>query len=81
MFDIEPVIYAKEPAKVKLEAGTEYYFCSCGRAADGIFCDGSHKGTPFKPVIYTPEKTDEYWICRCKHSKNMPFCDGTHETL
>ncbi len=81
MFDIEPVIYAKEPAKVKLEAGTEYYFCSCGRAADGIFCDGSHKGTPFKPVIHTPEKTDEYWICRCKHSKNMPFCDGTHETL
>ena len=76
-----PTIYAKSPAAVKLEKGEEYYFCSCGRSKDGIFCDGSHKGTTLRPVVLTAEKSEEVWICRCKHSQNLPFCDGSHEKL
>ncbi len=77
----EPTIFAKSPAKVTLKAGEEYYFCSCGRSADGIYCDGSHKGTSFRPVVYTAKEDGDAWICRCKHSKNLPFCDGSHEKL
>lgn len=25
-----------------LEANKEYYYCTCGKGTDGIFCNGSH---------------------------------------
>lgn len=66
------------PVKVKLEANKKHYFCNCGKSADGVLCDGSHKGTSFTPSEFTVEKTDEYYLCTCKKSGNLPFCDGTH---
>ena len=66
------------PVKIKLEVNKTYHFCNCGKSADGVLCDGSHKGTSLTPTQFTVEKTDEYYLCACKRSGNLPFCDGTH---
>jgi len=66
------------PVKLTLEANKTYHFCTCGKSADDVLCDGSHKGTAFKPAAFSIEKTDEYSLCACKKSKNLPFCDGSH---
>jgi CDGSH-type Zn-finger protein len=77
----DPVIAARAPAKVMLEAGKDYWFCACGRSATQPFCNGAHKGTGFAPQKFTAEKSGDAWLCQCKHSKNQPYCDGTHKTL
>ena len=77
----EPTIAAKAPNKVTLEAGKDYWWCTCGKSAKQPFCDGSHKGSDFVPKKFTAEKSGDAWLCACKHSKNAPFCDGTHKNL
>lgn len=66
------------PVNVALEADKKYFFCTCGKSDDGIFCNGSHKGSEFKPKVFTVEKSDDYHLCTCKKSGNLPFCDGSH---
>jgi CDGSH-type Zn-finger protein len=39
----EPVVAAKAPNKVTLEAGKDYWWCACGRSQKQPFCDGTHK--------------------------------------
>jgi CDGSH iron-sulfur domain-containing protein 3 len=77
----EPVIAQKGPFPVEVEAGKTYFWCACGRSAKQPFCDGSHKGTDFRPIAYKAEQAGEVWFCGCKHSADKPFCDGAHETL
>ena len=77
----DPVIAQKAPFPVEVEAGKTYYWCACGRSAKQPFCDGSHKGTDFRPIAYKAETSGEVWFCGCKHSADAPFCDGAHETL
>ena len=77
----EPVVAAKAPAKVALEAGKDYWWCACGLSKSQPFCDGSHKGTSLAPMKYSVEKTADYWLCTCKHTSKKPLCDGTHKTL
>ncbi len=76
----EPVIFAKQPAVVELEAGT-YYWCSCGRSRNQPHCDGSHRGTGFVPVEFVIEEKKRFALCQCKHTQNAPFCDGAHQAL
>lgn len=76
----KPNIAAKMPAQVNLEPGT-YFWCACGRSANQPFCDGSHRGSEFVPVIFKIAEKQEAWLCRCKQTKNPPYCDGTHKTL
>lgn len=66
------------PKKVELEAGKTYYWCACGRSENQPFCDGSHKGSEFTPVKFTPEETKSRSLCMCKETKKAPYCDGTH---
>lgn len=66
------------PVKVNLEANKTHYFCTCGKSADSVLCDGSHKGTTYTPQQFTVDSTKEYSLCACKKSGNLPFCDGTH---
>ncbi|NDH60898.1 MAG: CDGSH iron-sulfur domain-containing protein [Alphaproteobacteria bacterium] len=77
----EPVVAAKVPAKVTLEAGKDYWWCSCGLSKKQPFCDGTHKGGSFTPMKYTAEKSGDHWMCTCKHSAKKPLCDGTHKNL
>ena len=37
---------------IDVEQGKSYYWCSCGKSSKQPFCDGSHKGTEFKPFVY-----------------------------
>jgi len=50
----KPIIAAKEPIQAELVAGETVYWCSCGRSQNQPFCDGSHSGTDFTPVAFTP---------------------------
>ena len=77
----DPVIAARAPIPVDVEAGKTYYWCSCGRSARQPFCDGSHKVTEFSPKPYVATATGRLWFCACKQSKKAPLCDGTHKTL
>ncbi|SLN12376.1 glutamate synthase-related protein [Pseudooctadecabacter jejudonensis] len=76
-----PIIAAKVPTKVELEAGKEYYWCRCGRSKNQPFCDGSHAGTGLQPLTFTAEKDGAATLCQCKSSANAPFCDGSHTRL
>jgi len=66
------------PAYTQLEAGETYHFCTCGKSEDGVLCDGSHKGTDFKPREFTVNHTDGYYLCKCKKCYNGIFCDSNH---
>ncbi len=76
-----PKIAAKQPVKVELEEGMDYFFCTCGESSGQPFCDGSHSGSEFTPQKFTSEKTGLAFLCQCKHTDNSPFCDGSHATL
>lgn len=77
----QPVIAAKTPRKVELDAGKDYFWCRCGHSANQPFCDGSHRGTDITPLKFTAEKTQSAALCQCKATANAPFCDGTHASL
>lgn len=77
----QPEIAARQPFAVDVEAGKDYYWCSCGRSKAQPFCDGSHQGTEFVPTQYTAEESKTVYFCGCKHSKAGVCCDGSHQKL
>ena len=76
-----PVIAQKASYKVEVEEGKSYWWCSCGKSAKQPFCDGSHKGSEFKPMQYTATETRTVSFCGCKHTGKAPMCDGSHKNL
>ena len=76
----KPHIAQKSPYVLDEQPGKRAW-CQCGRSAKQPFCDGSHKGTGFTPIIVTIEEAKRVAWCGCKQSGNKPFCDGTHNTL
>lgn len=74
----EPIIAANQPIPVQLAAGEEQYWCACGQSQDQPFCDGSHVGSEFTPVTFTPDESAEAYLCACKRTGTPPYCDGTH---
>ena len=77
----EPVVAAKVPARVELEAEKAYFWCTCGKSEKQPFCDGAHKGTEFLPLLHEIKETGSVAWCGCKQTKTPPFCDGTHNSL
>jgi CDGSH-type Zn-finger protein len=77
----EPIVASRAPFAVAVEAGKKYWWCACGRSQSQPFCDGSHKGSEFKPVAYQAERNEWLWFCGCKRSQGRPFCDGSHRSL
>ena len=70
-----------EPIAVDLVEGKTYAWCACGKSKNQPFCDGSHKGSEFNPVIYKAAETKKAFLCACKQTNNRPFCDGSHSKL
>ncbi len=69
------------PIPVEVEAGKDYWWCSCGKSAKQPFCDGSHQGSSFTPLQYTAPETKKAFFCTCKQTANQPLCDGAHSKL
>ena len=76
-----PTIADNKPKGVELTKGEDYYFCTCGKSNNQPFCDGSHKGTGFKPKQFQADDDGTAYLCVCKHTKNAPFCDGSHKNF
>lgn len=76
-----PKIPQLKSYKVEVEAGKTYAWCACGMSKTQPFCDGSHEGSGFSPVMTTAEEARLVGFCGCKHTKTPPFCDGTHKQM
>ena len=74
----EPKIAQKFPYKEAVVSDKSYYWCRCGQSSKQPFCDGSHKGTAFSPLIYKAEQSKKVFFCTCKQTKDQPLCDGSH---
>ncbi|MFT4651259.1 MAG: CDGSH-type Zn-finger protein, partial [Flavobacteriales bacterium] len=46
----EPISPKQAPYATEVIEGETYYWCSCGQSKKQPFCDGSHKGTEFRPA-------------------------------
>jgi CDGSH-type Zn-finger protein len=66
------------PYRASVVAGETVFWCVCGRSNTQPYCDGSHKGTPHRPLQYTPPQNLVVAFCGCKATKQPPFCDGSH---
>lgn len=77
----KPKIAGKIPEPVLLEADKNYVWCSCGHSKEQPFCDGQHKTTSFKPLVFKSEFRQQANLCSCKLTKNPPYCDGAHLSL
>ncbi len=74
-------VAGRQPMPIEVEAGKDYYWCSCGQSKNQPFCDGSHKGSSFNPVKWSAETSGTKWFCTCKQTNGEPFCDGSHKAL
>ncbi|MHA1525217.1 MAG: glutamate synthase-related protein [Alphaproteobacteria bacterium] len=77
----KPIVAGRKPAKVELEAGQSYSWCQCGKSSSQPFCDGSHRGTSFTPLSFSPDESGDAFLCLCKQTANPPYCDGSHARL
>lgn len=78
---MKPIIYDRKPVICELKKGTKYAWCSCGMSKTQPFCDGTHRGTEFKPIKFIADKSGKKTFCQCKHTNTPPYCDGTHAKL
>ena len=77
---MKPEIAQKAPYVMDVEPGT-YAWCACGKSNKQPYCDGSHKGTEFTPVIEKVDSAKKVAWCGCKNTGQTPFCDGSHAKL
>ena len=69
-------ISALHPVMFKIEKNIEYYYCTCGHSSTQPLCDGSHKRTGFKPLLFTSPLSSNEALCLCKRCRSLPYCDG-----
>ena len=74
----KPIRAGDSAIPLEVEEGKSYFWCSCGKSSKQPLCDGSHKGTEFKPIAFKADVTKKLFFCACKQTKNQPFCDGSH---
>jgi inosine/xanthosine triphosphatase len=77
----ESRIAGRKPIVLSLSKGQAVAWCSCGHSTNQPWCDGSHRGSSFRPLVFTPEADGPAALCACKRSQGSPFCDGSHKHL
>ena len=50
------------PIGLNVLEGKSYYWCTCGKSSKQPLCDGSHKGTDFKPLVYKAEQSKKFFF-------------------
>ena len=70
-----------KPKMIELEKGKKYLYCQCGKSGNQPFCDGSHQGTKFTPLLFEAKRTGKAKLCTCKLTEGPPFCDGSHKNF
>ncbi|ANW94872.1 CDGSH iron-sulfur domain-containing protein [Wenyingzhuangia fucanilytica] len=55
-----------------------YAYCTCNQSKDKPYCDGTHKGTQHKPLLFKVAENEKAFLCTCGSTKNAPYCDGSH---
>lgn len=75
-----PQVPQKSPYVLEMEPG-KYAWCSCGKSQNQPFCDGSHRGSEFEPVVLEIKEKKKVAWCGCKHSLGKPLCDGSHRDV
>lgn len=76
----EPKMPQQSPYVAEMAPG-KYAWCACGKSMNQPYCDGSHRGTGFSPVIEEITENKKVAWCGCKQTKTKPFCDGSHKEL
>ena len=74
----KPLKAGNSPIGVDVLEGKSYFWCTCGKSLKQPFCDGSHKGTEFSPLVFKAEQSKKVFFCTCKLTKDQPLCDGSH---
>lgn len=75
----DPVRASDTPFAVDVIAGETYFWCACGLSKSQPFCDGSHSGTSYTPVMYEAAESKKVFFCGCKQTTTQPLCDGSHK--
>ena len=75
-----PVRAGETPAAYEAKVGDSYFWCTCGLSKKQPLCDGSHKGTGYRPLRVKAERAETLWLCTCKATGNADTgrCDGSH---
>ncbi|NQW37062.1 MAG: CDGSH iron-sulfur domain-containing protein [Flavobacteriales bacterium] len=71
---------AETPSKMELEQDKKYAWCTCGLSEKQTLCDGSHKSSEMRPLIFEVDEDKTAHLCNCKQTKNPPYCDGSHKS-
>ena len=74
----KPIRAGDSAIALEVEEGKSYFWCSCGKSLKQPFCDGSHKGTTFKPFVFKADQSKKVFFCTCKQTNDKPMCDGSH---
>ena len=50
------------PIGLDVLEGKTYYWCSCGKSSKQPLCDGSHKGTDFRPISFKADQSKKMFF-------------------
>ena len=63
----------ESPIGINVVEGKSYYWCACGKSSKQPFCDGSHKGTEFKSIVYKADQSKKVFFCVCKQTNDSLY--------
>ena len=58
----KPIRAGDSAIAIEVEEGKSYFWCSCGKSSKQPLCDGSHKGTEFKPIAFKADVKKNYFF-------------------
>lgn len=65
--------------RVELKSGQTIFVCACSKTNNPPFCDGSHKGSGIRSIMYTSTEDKTVYLCKCGKSKTLPLCENNQE--